>query len=394
MKKLIILTILILFPLTGAFAVNLEWDIAKNERIEMVKTAGIKYFVNSGLRRVYEERNIIDLTCSDKSDMLNRVNGVFSIHEREYGESVFKLKGKFMVDFLIEPNGRFVVKKKDYMPNLRHIPSFPKKDLKPEDTWTANGEIIIDNFSRPFSLTFPVEYRLVKIVDDKDKKIAVINYAYTINTTLAGGNYPADFPVKIVAKNDGILYWDVTSQKPRDMQDAYKIVFIFAAGGGSLATAEFHMNIKTKNSLYKNFTEDEKEKEKEELKKELPEGVDADIDKRGIVVRMGDLLFDFDSYNLRKDTEDKLKDIAEIIKKKYPDREIIVEGHTDNVGQKKYNYSLSEKRAKKVSEYLKSRVGHDKFSYRGYGQDKPLTDNSTKEGRSKNRRVEIIIKLN
>ncbi|HOP28939.1 MAG TPA: OmpA family protein [Spirochaetota bacterium] len=393
MKKLIFLAALLLLPLVNANAVRLEWDIDKNERIEMVKTAGIKYFVNSGLKRVYEERNIIDLTCTDKSDRLNRVNGLFSIHEREFGEDVFKLKEKFMVDFLIEPNGHFVVKKKDYMPNLRHIPTFPDRELNPEDTWTANGELVIDNFSRPFSLAFPVEYQLVRIEDDKDKKIAVINYAYIINMNLAGGNYPADFPVKIAAQNNGVLYWDITARKPKDIQDRYKIVFVFASGG-ALATAEFHMNIKTKNSLYKNFTEDEKKKEKDELNKELPDGVDADIDKRGIVVRMGDLLFNFDSYEIRKDTEEKLRDIAEILKKKYPDREIIVEGHTDNVGKRSYNYSLSEKRAKKVSEYLKSKLGHDKFSYRGFGQDQPLTDNTTAEGRSKNRRVEIIIKLN
>lgn len=394
MKKLILLTALLVLPFLNAYAIKLEWDIEKNERIEMVKTAGIRYFVNSNLKRVYEERNIIDLTCTDKSDRLNRVNGLFSIHEREFGEDVFKLKEKFMVDFLIEPSGHFVVKKNDYMPNLRHIPTFPDRELSPEDTWTANGELIIDNFSKPFSLAFPVEYQLVRIDDDKDKKIAVINYSYTINMNLPGGNYPADFPVKIVAQNNGVLYWDMTSRKPKDMQDQYKIVFVFASGGGALATAEFHMNIKTKNSLYKNYTEDEKKKEKDELKKELPEGVDADIDKRGIVVRMGDLLFNFDSYELRKDTEEKLRDIAEILKKKYPDREIIVEGHTDNVGQRGYNYSLSEKRAKKVSEYLKSKLGHDKFSYKGFGQDQPLTDNSTAEGRSKNRRVEIIIKLN
>lgn len=394
MKKLILLITLLSLPFMNAYATRLEWDIAKNERIEMVKTAGIRYFVNSGLRRAYEERNIIDLTCTDKSDRLNRVNGIFSIHEREFGEDVFKLKNKFMVDFLIEPNGHFVVKKNDYMPNLRHIPSFPDKEIKPDDTWTANGELVIDNFSKPFSLLFPVEYKLVRIEDDRDKKIAVINYAYTINMNLAGGSYPADFPVKIAAQNNGVLYWDITSQKPKDMQDLYQIVFVFASGDGSIATAEFHMNIKTENSLYKNFSEDEKKKEKDELKKELPEGVDADIDKRGIVVRMGDLLFNFDSYEIRKDTEDKLKSIAEIIRRKYPDREIIVEGHTDNIGEKKYNYSLSEKRAKKVSEYLKSKIGHDKFSYKGFGQDQPMADNSTEEGRSKNRRVEIIIKLN
>jgi len=394
MKKLAVLVALVILPLFNAYAVRLEWDISKNERIEMTKTAGIKYYENAGLKKAYEERNVIDLTCTDKSERVNRVNGVFSVYEREFGEDVFKLREKFTVDFLIEPSGHFIVKKSDYMPNLRHIPSFPDKDLNPGDTWTANGDLVMDSFSRPFMLTFPVEYTLVRIDEDNNKKIAVINYSYTINMDLAGAGYPADFPVKIAAQNKGVINWDITSKKPKTMQDLYEIIFIFPSGGGALASAEFHMNIKTENSLYKNYTEDDKKKEKDELKKELPDGVDTDIDKRGIVVRMGDLLFDFDSYELRSDTEGKLKDIAEILKKKYPDREIIVEGHTDNKGEKSYNYSLSEKRAKKVSEYLKSKMGHDKFSYRGFGPDNPLAENSSEEGRKKNRRVEIIIKLN
>ena len=81
------------------------------------------------------------------------------------------------------------------------------------------------------------------------------------------------------------------------------------------------------------------------------------------------------------------------IRKKYPDREIIVEGHTDNTGDKQYNQGLSDRRAASVAEYLKKGVGHDKLSYKGYGSEKPISDNATKEGQAKNRRVEIIIKL-
>mgnify|MGYP003822395815 CR=1 FL=1 len=176
------------------------------------------------------------------------------------------------------------------------------------------------------------------------------------------------------------------------MQDSYYIAFLFVQGN-SKSLVEFVMDIKTESKLYKNYSEDRKEKDKEELKEKLPEGTEVDTDERGIVVRMDDVLFDFDSYSLRNDTQKKLDKISQIIREKYPDREIIVEGHTDNIGKRDYNYGLSEKRAKTVSEYLRRRVGHDKFSYRGLGQDVPLADNKTAEGRKKNRRVEIIIKL-
>lgn len=394
MKKIFFTISIILLFSFNAYAYKLSWNLAKDERIEMIKTADVKYYVNAKLGRVYEERNIIDLTCTEKSDRLNRVHGVFSIHEKDSGANVFKLVNQFMVDFLIEPSGRFIVKKGDYMPNLRHIPSFPDREVNINDTWKAEGELILDNFSRPFSLKFPVEYTFVKVIKDNEKDIAVINYYYSVNIDMSGTGYPDDFPIRIAGENKGIIHWDIENNKPKDIQDAYQIAFIFSAGGGALASAEFHMNIKTENSLYQNFTPKQKEAAKDELQKELPEGVDADIDKRGLVVRMNDLLFDFDSYDLRNDTREKLDRIAEAIKKKYPDREIIVEGHTDSKGEKDYNLSLSEKRAMRVSEYLKSKSGHDKFSYKGYGQNNPMADNATAEGRKKNRRVEIIIKLN
>ena len=108
---------------------------------------------------------------------------------------------------------------------------------------------------------------------------------------------------------------------------------------------------------------------------------------------MNDILFDFDSYKIKPETAKKLNKIADAIMKKYPDREIIVEGHTDNKGTKKHNLILSINRSHSVAEYLKNRSKHDKFSFMGYGSKKPLKSNSTKQGRKKNRRVEIIIKL-
>ena len=395
MKKIILITLIILGFAFNAYAYKLSWDISKDERIEMVKTADVKYYINANLTKTYEERNIIDLSCTGKSDLLNRVDGVFTVLERGSGEKVFHVRNKYAVDFLIEPTGKFLVREGALMPNLRHIPSFPAKEVNVNDTWTADGVLVLDNFSKPFALTFPVEYTFIGVVKDNEKTIAIINYYYSINYDFRGTGYPKDFPVKIIGENKGILYWDTDNNKPKEIKDAYQIAFIFAnVGSRDLTSVEFHMNIKTENSLYKNYTPKEKETARNELQKELPEGVDADIDKRGLVVRMNDLLFDFDSSELKADTIEKLNKIAEIIKKKYPDREIIVEGHTDSTGNKDYNLSLSEKRAKRVSEYLGSKSNHDKFSYKGYGKDNPISDNSTPEGRQKNRRVEIIIKTN
>lgn len=377
-----------------AQSIQLKWDIPRHERLEMTRTARINYLVNNRLRRVYEERNIIDLTCYDKSEKASSLKGVFSVFHRERGKSVFHLREQYMAEFDVTPLGHFKVGKKDYMPNLRHVPSFPAEDVTVGKHWKSEGALVLNSFSRPFKLIFPVEYKLSEIKEEKKSRIAVIKYKYIINKDLRGMTVPRDFPLRIVGRNAGIIHWDITQNTPVDIEDMYRIVF-FLRRGRSFGTIEFRMNMKTENRLYKPVTESQKENAKKEIEKELPKGsgIDVDTEKRGIVLRMGEVLFDFDSAKLRGDTRRTLDKVIDIIRKKYPDREIIVEGHTDSIGSKPYNRKLSNNRARSVAKYLKKGVGHDKFSYRGFGARRPIGDNATKEGRQKNRRVEIIIKL-
>jgi len=79
--------------------------------------------------------------------------------------------------------------------------------------------------------------------------------------------------------------------------------------------------------------------------------------------------------------------------KKNPLWHIDVAGHTDNVGDPRLNLALSENRAKVVSNYLMRRgIADDRLIATGYGGTRPIADNSTEGGRSKNRRVEITIR--
>jgi outer membrane protein OmpA-like peptidoglycan-associated protein len=78
--------------------------------------------------------------------------------------------------------------------------------------------------------------------------------------------------------------------------------------------------------------------------------------------------------------------------KSTPDRNIMIEGHTDSVGQRTYNMDLSQKRAQSVRDYL---VGHglpaEIVRAQGVGPDRPIADNGTADGRANNRRVEIVV---
>lgn len=87
-----------------------------------------------------------------------------------------------------------------------------------------------------------------------------------------------------------------------------------------------------------------------------------------------------------------LNEIAQLLKDN-PNYKVSIEGHTDNTGNSKANQLLSEKRANTVLQYLINRgITQARMQGNGFGQDKPVADNNTKEGRSKNRRVEIKVK--
>ncbi|MCP4136332.1 MAG: OmpA family protein [bacterium] len=391
----ILFAAVVCFPAILQGAVTLKWDIPGNARLEAVRTAKVKYYTNSKLVRIYKERNIIDLTCDRKEKSGSHVRGVFSVFRKELKDTVFNLKEQTHADFLIKPTGRYLLAAKAEIPNLRHIPTLPGKAVASGHTWTAPAEMVLRSFSIPFQLTFKVKYRLVGIEKREGRTLAAVSYAYRVNKDMSKGKYPADFPVKIMGQRTGTIYWDVKENYPIVQDDDYRIIFLFK-DGRRMGTIEFNMKMDTRYRVYTVVTKNEQEKAKEEMKKELPKesGIDVDTDKRGLVLRMGEVLFDFDSHKLRPHTKKALNKVIKAIKKKYPDREIIVEGHTDDTGKAAYNQKLSKKRARSVAEYLKPGIGHDKNSYRGFGSKKPIANNRSKEGRKKNRRVEIIIKLN
>lgn len=105
----------------------------------------------------------------------------------------------------------------------------------------------------------------------------------------------------------------------------------------------------------------------------------------------GNVTFKTDSSNINAGFYQVLDSVA-IILKEYSDTTVTVVGHTDSVGDATYNQGLSEQRAQSVAGYLRSQgVAGQRFNVMGYGEQSPVASNSTKEGRSQNRRVEITL---
>jgi OmpA-OmpF porin, OOP family len=102
--------------------------------------------------------------------------------------------------------------------------------------------------------------------------------------------------------------------------------------------------------------------------------------------------FDTGKSIIKPDSESIIEQVVQMLKAN-PDLKLSIEGHTDNVGNPISNKTLSEERAKSVvAAIVNQGIEIDRLSPSGYGQEKPIGDNKTEEGRSKNRRVELVKK--
>lgn len=104
------------------------------------------------------------------------------------------------------------------------------------------------------------------------------------------------------------------------------------------------------------------------------------------------ILFPFDSYELTDKAVEQLRVIAEALSSPQLIGLIFeIQGHTDSIGPAEYNLKLSQKRAEAVREFLKNKQGieEQRLIVKGYGEDRPIASNGTREGRKMNRRVEI-----
>lgn len=111
----------------------------------------------------------------------------------------------------------------------------------------------------------------------------------------------------------------------------------------------------------------------------------------GEKITLNNIFFDFDKSSLQKESVGELKRVAKFLKNN-PKVSIELAGHTDIIGSRDYNLSLSTERAKEVYNFLlKIGVPEHRLSYKGYGPDNPIADNETEEGRALNRRTEVVI---
>lgn len=135
---------------------------------------------------------------------------------------------------------------------------------------------------------------------------------------------------------------------------------------------------------------DARTREAEQLRREIAE-LNAKQTDRGLVVTLGDVLFETGKSDLKANAHTNLTKLAGFLNQQ-PDRSVVIEGHTDSQGSDSYNQTLSQNRADSVKVFLiQQGVASNRIMAIGKGETSPVASNDTSAGRQLNRRVEIVI---
>jgi OmpA-OmpF porin, OOP family len=183
---------------------------------------------------------------------------------------------------------------------------------------------------------------------------------------------------------------EATARQDVERADAERNRLIAEARSRQAATAERELQTQLQASAEQARSVEQAEERNRQLARELEE-LQAENTDRGIVLTLGDVLFDTGAATLKPGAATTMDRLAQFMRD-YPERSVRIEGHTDAVGSDEMNQALSERRAEAVRAAL---VARDTPSARvttvGYGESRPIAGNDNAGGRQQNRRVEIVV---
>ncbi|HAE22461.1 MAG TPA: hypothetical protein DCG47_09095, partial [Spirochaetaceae bacterium] len=292
-----------------------------------------------------------------------------------------------------KPDGRFEIEPKYYMPVVRHVPTFPARDLKPGDTWNAPGEERHDlregfGIAEPYVIPIDVRYRYRGEAAYKGKPVRLIEAAYTVFFRPEAPKSWANFyPLQIAGYSDQLIYWDHENGGILAYEEDFKFVFDLSNGNsieyrGKASAEVIEAQLMDRGALSKQV---------EDAMQGLKD-VKVTSDELGVTISLENIQFEADSARMLPGEKAKIERIAQLLSK-IPERDLLVAGHTALAGTAAARAELSRERARTVAELLIALGARepDAITVIGYGAERPIAENATEAGRSRNRRVEITI---
>ncbi|WP_455383286.1 OmpA family protein [Salinispira pacifica] len=381
----------------GSIHVNAETFTYKyhaGDKYRILSTVEQTVSVDGVVSHTAEILNRIAVTVDRIKDGSGYLDASFQTSEeaRRAGQ-LFQWGEEYHSEFWRDAQGYYDISDKYFMPVVRDVPVFPKRDLQKGDTWSAPGEEAHD-FRRgfgipdPFTFSVPVSYTYLgkEKLDGKEYDAISIRYNVYFETPK---HYTTIYPSLITGFSNQKLYWDSSLGMPYSYHESYAFFFVLSNG----QTVKYEGTAEAK--VIQATTMD-RAKIADDIRGTLKnlgvQDTEVKTDDKGVTISLENIQFLPDSSVLTDSEKLKIRHIADILKR-YSDRDILITGYTALAGTEEGRQRLSEERAAAVGQYLLDLGARTRehMIYRGMGAKNPVADNSTPEGMRRNRRVEITI---
>jgi outer membrane protein OmpA-like peptidoglycan-associated protein len=389
----------------GLEAEQFAYKHAAGNKYRILSTVHEDVYVNRRLSLRSEILNRIAVEVLEVRDGTGRHWAVFQTAERAMrterairadgsaGGQSFQWSREYESEFQRDAQGYITIDGRFYMPVVRNVPVFPDRDIRIGDTWSAEGHEMHDfrdsfGITEPYRIPFTANYIFLGDREWKGKLYPAFSVSYRIFSEpnpVAGRIWPR----RILGASDQVVFWHPELGQAAAYSETFRMVFELSDGRVIEYSGTAEAEILESPQL-------DKERMVRDINQDIANLGIADTTARivneGITISLENVQFQAESAELLPPEREKLAKIAGILRR-YPDRDILVGGHTALAGTEAGRLQLSQDRAAAVADYLiagKIRKP-EQMVVRGYGAEKPLEDNHTEEGRRRNRRVEITI---
>jgi outer membrane protein OmpA-like peptidoglycan-associated protein len=394
MRRLLALSALSLIPALALHADLFRFHDAKGEKYHLVTEVNEQVRLDGAFLNSAQILDRIAVEVLDSHGTEALLHGTFqvSVKDQDTGGLFHLSDEQAASEFWRDERGGYRIQPRYLYPIQRGIPSFPEESIEPGFTWRARAEEAHDlrdyGIDEPLTVPFDVVYTYTGREVRDGTETAVLRVTYSTDKNLAGLRSPTGpAPTRIIGIVEMTYYFDVALGRVHDYVDQFYYVYLLNNGqhveyeGTSKGKAVYTRPMDRAKVL-----EDVRKSIKE---KQIPDTT-VQADSEGVTISLENIQFQPDSDELLASEKSKLDKIAEILRR-YPDRDLLITGHTALAGTAEGRQRLSETRAAAVGNYLLSLGVRDRtqMTFRGVGATQPLADNSTEEGRRRNRRVEI-----
>ncbi len=281
-----------------------------------------------------------------------------------------------------------------FVPQVRGIPTFPQTAIRPGDVWSEPAVEVYDfrdalGIESPVRVPVSAEYEYIGPEEFEGEMYHAIRIRYALFYRPPRGRPEAEFIRLMTANFVQRLLWDNRAGRPHYYEESYTLFMQTADGGRLEYRGEADGRIVDAPPLDYDTIEQEIQ---EAIDTSLIEDATVRADDDGVTIALEDIRFSPDSAELLESEVVKLEWLATVLEN-YPDRDVVISGHTALAGTPQGRERLSRERARAVGEFLIERGvrNREELMYRGMGAREPVAPNDTEENRRRNRRVEITI---